>query len=94
MTCASRKLYSKCCHQFELSKRTGGATRSYLYVTDVAAAFDTVLHKGKIGETYNIGTQRERTVADVANDIAAHFKLPEGKITHVRDRAFNDRRYA
>ena len=30
---------------------------------------------------------------EVATAIAAHFKLPEGDITHVRDRAFNDRRY-
>ena len=30
---------------------------------------------------------------DVANDIAAIFGLPTTKITHVRDRAFNDRRY-
>ena len=44
----------------------GGATRSYLYVEDVAEAFETVLLKGKVGETYNIGTQKERTVLDVA----------------------------
>ena len=30
---------------------------------------------------------------DVANDIAKIFGLPTTKITHVRDRAFNDRRY-
>ena len=48
--------------------------------------------KGVTGETYNIGTQRERTVRDVARDIAAVFNLPQGKISHVRDRAFNDRR--
>lgn len=58
----------------------------------MAAAFDVVLHKGKIGETYNIGTQKERTVAEVAADIASYFGLPKQKITHVRDRAFNDRR--
>ena len=58
---------------------------------DVAEAFACVLHKGIIGEVYNIGTQKERTVLDVARDIADHFKLPEDKIVHVRDRAFNDR---
>lgn len=66
---------------------------SYLYVEDVAEAFDTILHKGKVGETYNIGTQKERTVNDVARDIAAIFQLPFDKIQHVRDRAFNDQRY-
>ena len=60
---------------------------------DVAEAFDCVLHKGVTGEVYNIGTQKERTVLDVANDIAKIFNLPTSKITHVRDRAFNDRRY-
>ena len=65
---------------------------SYLFVEDVADAFDTILHKGNVGEIYNIGTQKERTVMDVAHDIAAMFDLPEENITHVRDRAFNDQR--
>lgn len=69
----------------------GLAVRSYLYVEDVAAAFDTVLHKGLLGEVYNIGTQIERSVTSVARDIAAATGLPEGRIVHVRDRAFNDR---
>jgi len=71
----------------------GMARRSYLYVEDVAAAFDKVLHKGETGETYNIGTQKERTVLDVARAIAKIFKMPDSKIVHVKDRAFNDRRY-
>jgi hypothetical protein len=65
--------------------------RSYLFVEDVAAAFDTVLHKGLLGEVYNIGTQVERSVVSVAADICRHFNLPQGKIVNVRDRAFNDR---
>ena len=65
---------------------------SYLFVEDVADAFDTILHKGKVGQIYNIGTQKERTVMDVARDIAEIFDLPEENITHVRDRAFNDQR--
>ena len=71
----------------------GEAVRSYLYVEDVAAAFDCVLHKGVVGEVYNIGTQIERSVLSVAHDIARLFGLPESKVAHVRDRAFNDRRY-
>ncbi len=38
----------------------GGSVRSYLYVTDVAQAYILVLHKGVIGDTYNIGTQKVR----------------------------------
>jgi len=79
---------------FRLTVCAGEATRSYLYVEDVAEAFDVILHRGSVGQTYNIGTQKERTVAEVAADIAKHFGLPEQKITHVRDRAFNDRRLA
>lgn len=70
----------------------GSAIRSYLFVEDVAEAFDCVLHKGQVGEVYNIGTERERTVAQVAADIAKHFNLPTAKIVNVKDRAFNDRR--
>lgn len=33
--------------------------------------------QGEIGEVYNIGTQKERTVMDVAHQIAKIFKLPE-----------------
>lgn len=68
------------------------STRSYLFVEDVAEAFDIILHKGVVGETYNIGTQKERTVMDVAQAIAKHFNLPNDRIVHVRDRAFNDQR--
>lgn len=72
----------------------GMATRSYLYVEDVAEAFDVVLHRGVPGEVYNIGTKKERTVKDVATEICKVFGLdPEESLTHVRDRAFNDQRY-
>ena len=71
----------------------GGALRSYLYVTDVAEAFVLILHKGETGMTYNIGTQHERSVLEVARDICAHFGLDVAdKIEPVADRPFNDRR--
>lgn len=72
---------------------SGTSVRSYLYVTDVANAYIIVLHKGQIGETYNIGTQKERNVVEVAKDVAKLFGLPDSKITYVKDRAFNDQRY-
>ena len=68
----------------------GQAVRSYLHVRDVARAFDTVLHKGVIGEVYNIGTQKERSVLEVVSAIADHLKVDKSKIQHVEDRAFND----
>jgi UDP-glucose 4,6-dehydratase len=72
----------------------GLAVRSYLYVDDVAEAFMLVLARGAVGETYNIGTLRERSVLDVARDVCAVFGADAGvAVRHVRDRAFNDRRY-
>jgi dTDP-glucose 4,6-dehydratase len=70
----------------------GQAVRSYLHVRDVARAFDTVLHKGRIGEIYNIGTQKERSVNEVVAAIAEYFKLDKSCVKNVPDRAFNDQR--
>eukprot|EP00976_Prorocentrum_cordatum_P085802 1186245-Prorocentrum_minimum.AAC.5 len=64
------------------------------YVEDVAAAFDAILHKGVIGEIYNVGTTVERNVRSVAEDICKHFSLdPKSSLNSVEDRAFNDQRY-
>ena len=70
----------------------GKAVRSYLHVRDVARAFDTVLHKGVVGQVYNIGTQKERSVLEVIEAIAKHLGVGTEKIKHVEDRAFNDQR--
>jgi len=72
----------------------GLATRSYMHVEDAAFAFDVILHKGETGHIYNIGAHEERTVLSVAQDICRlQGRDPSDFITHVRDRAFNDRRY-
>jgi UDP-glucose 4,6-dehydratase len=72
----------------------GMAMRSYLHVSDVAAAFELILFKVVAGEVYSIGAQQERSVVSVARDIAAYFnKDLDPCIQHVNDRAFNDRRY-
>jgi len=44
----------------------GLALRSYMHVSDAAAAFDNILHKGENYNIYNIGAQEERTVVSVA----------------------------
>lgn len=71
----------------------GLARRSYLHVADVAHAYDVILHRGVVGEIYNIGSKRERTVMDVARDILHSFHLPLTRARRVRDRPFNDQRY-
>ena len=73
---------------------TGLVTRSYLYVEDVAEAFDIILHRGVTGETYNVGSERERSVLDAARDICNCLgKDFDALVEHVDDRRFNDRRY-
>ena len=65
------------------------------YVADVAAAFDVILHKGVIGEVYNIGTSKERSVLQVAHDVCRHFNLDASSMLELTDdRPFNDRRHA
>ncbi len=56
-------------------------------------AYDIILHKGVDGQTYNIGSQVERSVLSVAQDVLKMMRLPADMVKHVRDRAFNDRRY-
>jgi UDP-glucose 4,6-dehydratase len=73
----------------------GSNQRSFLYVGDVANAFDIILHKGKVGEIYNIGTDYELSnlqVAQILIKLAGHDKA-EDHMEFVRDRAFNDCRY-
>jgi len=75
----------------------GSNSRHYVYVGDVAAAFDTILHKGVDGETYNIGCHDELTNLEVARKLV-HAVFPDSSspdehISFVEDRAFNDVRY-
>ncbi|CAI9094814.1 OLC1v1030614C1 [Oldenlandia corymbosa var. corymbosa] len=72
----------------------GSNVRSYLYSGDVAEAFDIILHKGVIGNVYNIGTKKERSNLDVAEDICKLFgRNSKEVIKFVEDRPFNDKRY-
>ncbi|XP_075506479.1 trifunctional UDP-glucose 4,6-dehydratase/UDP-4-keto-6-deoxy-D-glucose 3,5-epimerase/UDP-4-keto-L-rhamnose-reductase RHM1-like [Primulina tabacum] len=72
----------------------GSNVRSYLYCEDVGEAFEVVLHKGEVGHVYNIGTQKERRVIDVAKDVCNLFGMdPDKSIQFVENRPFNDQRY-
>lgn len=72
----------------------GSNVRSYLYCEDVAEAFEVILHHGDVGNVYNIGTQKERGVIDVAQDVCKLFNLdPDQAIKFVENRPFNDKRY-
>lgn len=75
----------------------GIAVRNFIYIDDTVRAFETILFKGKIGEIYNIETENEYSVMDVAKMLIKRLKNTddyEKWITYVEDRNFNDIRYA
>ncbi len=73
---------------------TGENVRDWLYVEDHCRAIDLIIHKGKIGEVYNIGGHNEKTNLDVVKTILRHLDKPENLITFVGDRKGHDLRYA
>ncbi|ASM40531.1 dTDP-glucose 4,6-dehydratase [Campylobacter sp. RM12327] len=85
----------------------GKNIRDWLYVLDHCKGIDLVFHKGKKGETYNIGGRNERTNLQIVEAICKILdeKIPTSKnglniksyselLTFVEDRAGHDRRYA
>jgi dTDP-glucose 4,6-dehydratase len=80
----------------------GENVRDWLYVVDHARAIDMVYHKGKVGETYNIGGFNEwknidliKVVCKVMDEkLGREAGISEKLITYVKDRAGHDLRYA
>lgn len=80
----------------------GKYTRDWLYVVDHARAIDEVYHRGRDGETYNIGGFNEwqnieliRLLCKLMDDkLNRELGASEQLITYVRDRPGHDRRYA
>lgn len=81
----------------------GENVRDWLYVLDHCKAIDLIFHKGKSGETYNIGGRNERNNITIVKTICAILderrprqdgKKYEDLITFVADRAGHDFRYA
>lgn len=68
--------------------------RDWLYVYDHCEAIDTVLHKGKIGEVYNIGGHNEKTNLEITHLILNAMGKDETFIKYVQDRLGHDKRYA
>ncbi|PAD71870.1 dTDP-glucose 4,6-dehydratase [Paenibacillus campinasensis] len=67
--------------------------RDWLYVEDHCSAIDLVIHKGRLGEVYNIGGNNERTNIHIVQTILKELGKPESLITYVEDRPGHDRRY-
>ena len=68
--------------------------RDWLYVYDHCSAIDMVLHKGNIGEIYNIGGHNEKTNIEITKLILNAMGKDESSIEYVQDRLGHDRRYA
>ena len=68
--------------------------RDWLYVEDHCKAIDLIIHKGKVGQTYNIGGHNEMRNIDIVKRILELLGKPESLITFVTDRKGHDMRYA
>ncbi len=72
----------------------GKQIRDWLYVTDHCEAVDVVLHKGTIGEVYNIGGDNERYNVEVVKIILDTLDKSPDLVRRVADRSGHDRRYS
>lgn len=68
--------------------------RDWLYVYDHCSAIDLVLHKGRIGEIYNIGSNNEKTNLEMTQIILNILDKDSSYIEFVQDRLGHDKRYA
>lgn len=72
----------------------GKQIREWLHVSDCANAVNTVLNKGQLGETYNIGTYFEQTNIKTVEMILKKMNKPKSLIKFVPDRPGHDFRYS
>lgn len=79
----------------------GSPTRRYLYAGDAADAFDTILHKGHVGQIYNVGSYDEVSNLDLCGRLLDSMGIEHDTpdlfrkwIKYTHDRPYNDRRYA
>jgi dTDP-glucose 4,6-dehydratase len=67
--------------------------REWLHVDDHCAAIEAVLQRGRLGETYNVGSGLERSIEEIADLVLELTGKPESLKTIVPDRPSHDRRY-
>ncbi len=72
----------------------GKNIREWIYTEDHCRAIDLLLHKGKAGEAYNIGTGWEKENIGIVKNILEILEKTEESIEYVKDRPAHDRRYA
>jgi UDP-glucose 4,6-dehydratase len=85
-------------HNTKLTIHGKGETRrNFIWAEDVAIATELIFHKGELNEVYNIGTNQEYSVLDVAKILVEKMtadKILDNHIVFVEDRPFNDFRYS
>ncbi len=67
--------------------------REWLHVLDHCSAIDLVLHGGRVGETYNVGSGFEASIEEIADVVLELTGKPSSLKTIVPDRPGHDRRY-
>jgi dTDP-glucose 4,6-dehydratase len=67
--------------------------REWLHVVDHCRAIEAVLERGRIGETYHVGSGVEASIAEIADAVLETLGKPESLKTIVPDRPGHDRRY-
>ncbi|MFN3301514.1 MAG: dTDP-glucose 4,6-dehydratase [Patescibacteria group bacterium] len=68
--------------------------RDWLYVLDNCRAIDLIIHRGKIGEIYNVASGEELTNLELTKIILKELNKDEKWIEYVKDRPGHDFRYA
>ena len=72
----------------------GMNVRDWLYVEDHCTAIDKIIRDGKIGETYCIGGDSEKTNKEITYKILELMGKDESSIEFIKDRPGHDKRYA
>ena len=72
----------------------GKNVRDWIHVLDHCSAIDVIIHKGKIGHTYVVGGNSEKSNFELTMAILENMGMGEEMIDYVKDRPGHDRRYA
>ncbi|HOI39213.1 MAG TPA: dTDP-glucose 4,6-dehydratase [Methanobacterium sp.] len=72
----------------------GKNIRDWIYVMDNCRGIESVLMRGKLGETYNIGGGNEKNNLEITHMLLEILGKPKSLITYVEDRLGHDRRYS
>jgi len=67
--------------------------REWIHALDHCRAIDLILDRGRVGETYHVGTGVEKSIVEIADTVLGHLGKPDDLKTIVPDRPGHDRRY-